>query len=124
MLRRKPALVQVYNAVNARLGQVVTVAIPERVFLRLVLSLYLVPLLAGLAGAALGQYFAGLAQVNTGTADGMSLIAAVFSFALALYLGRGSQLKLTRELNIRLLGLVQEPSAASQCQSNRGDAEG
>jgi positive regulator of sigma E activity len=124
MLRRKPALLQVHNAVDARLGQVVTVAIPEHVFLRLVLSLYLVPLLAGLAGAAAGQYFAGLMQVNTGTADGMSLFAAVFSFALALYLGRGGQLKLTRELNIRLLGPVREPSAASLCQSKRGDADG
>ena len=60
LLRRKPAVLDLDNAINARVGQPVVVGLPESVFLRLVFHLYMLPLLAGLAGAVLGQPFVGL----------------------------------------------------------------
>lgn len=51
LLRRKPAVLELKNTVNARRGQAVMVGIPETAFLALVARGYLYPLLAGLAGA-------------------------------------------------------------------------
>jgi sigma-E factor negative regulatory protein RseC len=58
LLKRKPVILELENRVNAGQGQAVMVGIPETLFLRLVARLYLFPLLAGIAGAAVGHYLA------------------------------------------------------------------
>lgn len=55
LLRRRPATLDIENRACASQGQAVMVGIPEGVFLRMAARFYLWPLLAGIAGAALGH---------------------------------------------------------------------
>ncbi len=123
LLGRKPVLVPVHNAIEARAGQVVTLGIPESAFLQILLRLYLLPLLSGLAGAAIGHQFANEMQTTAGMADGLTLIGGVIVFALALYLGRATKGELPRHLNIQLLRAVQMPPIEPDFQPKYPSAE-
>ena len=80
LLRRKPVVLDFDNSVDAGPGQAVVVGLPEAVFLRLVLRLYLYPLMAGLLGAVFGHLVARALQFSELTADllvlGAALVAA------------------------------------------------
>ena len=88
LLRRRPLLLRLTNGLDVQPGQLVTVGIPEHVFLQLVLKLYLVPLLAGLAGAAIGHHLAGRGFAHPAILDTAALIGAVSLGGLALWLAR------------------------------------
>ncbi len=81
LLKRKPVVLSMENVVGARNGQSVMVGIPESVFLRLVMRIYLIPLLSGIAGAAMGRYLSVAAGFSPGGADAMTLLCG---FALGL----------------------------------------
>jgi sigma-E factor negative regulatory protein RseC len=55
LLRRRPVVLPLGNAVGAQRGQAVIVGLPESWFLSLVARFYLYPLVAGLVGASLGH---------------------------------------------------------------------
>ena len=88
LLRRKPAVLNLDNAINARIGQPVVVGLPESVFLRLVFHFYLLPLLAGLAGAVLGHYLSVTNQWGPSVTDGIALLGAMVGAAIALLWNR------------------------------------
>ena len=58
MLARKPVVMEFENTLDATPGQGVVVGLPESLYLSLALRLYLYPLLAALAGAAVGHALA------------------------------------------------------------------
>lgn len=84
LLNRKPVVLDLSNGLDSRVGQAVIVGLPESLLLRLVLRLYLLPLLAGLAGAALGHYIAVRNNAVDGMVDGFALLGAVLAGAMAL----------------------------------------
>jgi sigma-E factor negative regulatory protein RseC len=85
MLRRRGAVMTFDNHLEARAGQAVVVGLPETWFLSLVARFYLFPLLAGLAGGALGHYVSGLFGAGIGFGDLLTLIAALLGGAVAFW---------------------------------------
>ena len=122
LLQRKPVVLELYNQPGARLGQVVMVGLPETLFLRLVFSFYLFPLLAGLAGAAIGHYISVELQVDSTTSDGLALLGAVLAGVFALIWnkqGNGQALgEFPRKITVRLLRVVGQ-GIAEQCDSTK-----
>lgn len=90
LLQRNAVLVQLENPTSAKPGDVVIVGIPERLFLSLLLRLYLRPLLMGLTGAALGNYFATRMTNQSGVIDGFSLLFGLVSAGLGVTWNRSS----------------------------------
>jgi sigma-E factor negative regulatory protein RseC len=118
LLQRKPVVLDLHNQVGARLGQAVMVGLPETLFLRLVFSFYLFPLLAGLAGAVIGHYVSVKLQVHSAASDGLALLGAVLAGAFALKWNRQGNEKELAEFpqnNTVLLLRVVEQGNAAQC---------
>ena len=90
LLQCDAVLVQLENLTQAMPGDVVIVGIPERIFLSLVLRLYLRPLLMGLAGAVLGNYFATRMTNQSGIVDGFSLLLGFVAAGLGVAWSRSS----------------------------------
>ena len=106
LLRRRPVQLQLHNVIGAQPGQAVTVGIPERLFVQLVCVLYLFPLLAALAGMAIGHYLGIRAGWNNLALDGA---------ALAVVANRQRRRLSPSGVEVRLLNVV--PSAAeAECQ--------
>jgi sigma-E factor negative regulatory protein RseC len=83
LLQRRPVTMEFANRLGASTGQAVMVGMPESLFLRLIARFYVVPLLAGLAGAAVGHYLSVMVQAGPGVTDALTLAAAVAGAALA-----------------------------------------
>jgi sigma-E factor negative regulatory protein RseC len=113
MLQRKPVLLQFPNHMGAGTGQPVVIGISENVFLRLLLRLYLLPLLVGFAGAALGYFLASTHYTHPGLLDAATAFGAVFAGGLTLWLLRTGPQDFSRNLNPKLLRLVSESSMVS-----------
>ncbi len=114
LLRRRPVKLQLHNAIGARPGQAVTVGIPERLFLRLVCMLYLVPLLAALAGMAIGHYLGIRAGWNALALDGAALAGAVLAGGAAVMMNGKRRRLSPASSEVRLLNVV-EGEAADTC---------
>jgi sigma-E factor negative regulatory protein RseC len=84
LLNRKPVVLDLSNGLGSPVGQAVIVGLPESLLLRLVLRLYLLPLLAGLAGAVFGHYIAVRNSAGDAMVDGAALLGAVLAGAVAL----------------------------------------
>jgi sigma-E factor negative regulatory protein RseC len=79
LLRRKPIVLDFADELHSRVGQGVVVGLPESLLLRLVLRFYLLPLLAGLAGAALGHYLAVRIGATGAMIDGVAATGAILA---------------------------------------------
>jgi len=88
LLNRKPVVLDLSDDLGSRVGQAVIVGLPESLLMRLVLRLYLVPLLAGLAGATLGHYISVRIGAGEAMVDGAALLGAVLVGAMALVWNR------------------------------------
>ncbi len=120
LLKRKPVVLELQNGPGARVGQSVMVGLPETLFLRLVFNFYLFPLLAGLAGAAIGHYVSVKLQVDSAASDGLALLGAVLAGFLALMwkkrrIGRQPG-EFPRKITVHLLRVV-EQSIAEHCDT-------
>lgn len=116
LTRRKPAIVRVRNVIGAREGQWVTLGIPEKTFLTLVMKLYLLPLASALAGAAIGHHLAGMMHLSSGLVDLTGIITAVVLFSVALYMCRSSDPDLPHDLVVALNPAADPPSGDAACQ--------
>lgn len=115
LLRRKPLVLRLTNSLDARTGQAVMVGIPERDFLRLLLKLYLIPLLAGLAGAALGHHLVALGFTHPVLRDVGALGGAVWFGGLALWVTRSETSGFVGDLRVTLLRIAPMAPAAGSC---------
>ena len=113
MLRRRAVELEFDNHIDARCGQAVIVGVPEALFLGLVLRFYLLPLLAGLAGAAIGHYLAGRLGAGPAVSDLLALLAGLGGGAAALLRNRRRPTEFPRGFAVHLLR-VAEPSALKE----------
>jgi len=104
LIARKPMSLELDNPLQLQVGQSVQVAITEAFFMGLLLRLYILPLLAGLAGAALGHYLADRYAMQGWTQDGLALLGAVFLAGLTLLMNPGRRLQHIVKDRVSLLG--------------------
>jgi len=120
LLQRKPVVLDLHNNPGALVGQAVMAGLPETLFLRLVLSFYLYPLLAGLAGAIIGHYVSVKLSAAPATTDGFALLGAVLAGTMALLWKRKghreSAVDFPGEIGVCLLRAV-NPAISEQCDT-------
>lgn len=104
LLQRKPVVLNLANRIAARDGDVVRVGIPERVFLVLVTRLYLLPVVMGLAGAAIGHHVGVISSAGGLGLDLAAFVGAAVGVLLGLPRWRKS-LAGPPEDTVRLLGV-------------------
>lgn len=114
LLQRKPAVLELDNSLNAQAGQAVVVGLPESLFLLIVFRLYLAPLLAGLAGAALGHYLSLRSGAGEVTTDGLSLLGAITGMAIAVAWNRKKSREFPGTDAVHLLRGA-DPAGRGQC---------
>jgi sigma-E factor negative regulatory protein RseC len=121
LLQRKPATIRVENTIDARVGQSVIVGLPETVYLRLVLLLYALPLLSGLAGAASGHYICVRLAVSAAATDGFTLLAGVLAGAAMIFWGHSQKQEFLQQIAVYLLRAVkgQEVNSCSMADQAR-----
>jgi sigma-E factor negative regulatory protein RseC len=103
LLQRRPVIVEFENSLGADEGQAVVVGLPETLFMALVTRLYLLPLLAGLAGAVCGHWMAGTMVLGPGLTDFMALIGAVLAATFVSRKNRSRQIEFPEDLTVHLL---------------------
>ena len=103
LLQRKPVIVEFEDSLGADEGQAVVVGLPETLFMALVTRLYLLPLLAGLAGAVCGHWMAGTMALGPGATDFMALIGAVLTATFVSRMNRSRQIEFPEGLTVHLL---------------------
>ena len=120
LLKRKPVVLELRNGPGARVGQSVMVGLPETLFLRLIFNFYLFPLLAGLAGAAIGHYVSVKLQADSAASDILALLGAVIAGALALMWNRQRNEEppgeIPQKITVHLLRVV-DRSIAERCDT-------
>ncbi len=121
LLNRKSSTVILENEVQAQPGQLVSIGIPEGVYLRLLFTLYLFPLVLGLVGAGIGYYLGVRMALNSSLVDGLTLFAAMLCGGLALWSVRYKRLTLPEKVNVRLLRVISGSDSVS-CQSGTGQS--
>jgi sigma-E factor negative regulatory protein RseC len=106
LLRRRDTVLSFDNDIGAAVGQAVVVGLPETVFLRLVLRLYLFPLLAALLGAVGGQFLAVHLQFSELTTDLAVLSGGLCAGFLAVRSFRVRQVEFPAQPAVHLLRAV------------------
>lgn len=124
LLRRRPVSIHVPNAIGARVGQVVQLGIPEERFLALVFRLYAIPLLAGLAGAALGFVVAQRLGSGSLVADLTTLVLAVVSAGLAMNWSRRRLGEFPLAAAVDLLQAAEPPMRSDCAAADTGRRSG
>jgi len=104
LIAGKPLSLELDNPLQLQVGQPVRVGITEAFFMGLLLRLYLLPLLAGLFGAALGHYLANVFAAQGWVQDGLALLGALFLAGLTLLMNPGKKLRQKSQDRVNLLG--------------------
>lgn len=85
LLQRKPAIIELPRQdVDVEPGQMVTLAFPEQVYLKMVLAYYGWPLLAALTGAAIAYGLGGWLQMGPVMLDVVSLLGGILAGGLLM----------------------------------------
>ena len=89
LLQRKPVIMELArNDMNVEPGQMVTLAFPEQVYLKLVFASYGWPLLAALAGAFAGHSFGTWMQLGPGLIDTSALLGGLLAGGLIMRINK------------------------------------
>jgi len=89
LLQRKPVIMELArNDMNVEPGQMVTLAFPEQVYLKLVFTSYGWPLLAALAGAFAGHGLGTWLQLGPGMTDASTLFGGLLAGGLVMRIGK------------------------------------
>lgn len=106
LLKRRPVDLMFENHLGAENGQAVMVGLPESLFLKLVIRLYLVPLLSGLAGAMLGHYVLYRAGTSGAVLDFGALAVAVTGAWMAIRRNAKWKTEFTGDPTVHLLRIL------------------
>ena len=109
LVGRRPVILELKNSLYSDVGQLVIVGLPEALLLRLVIRLYLLPLLAGLAGAALGHYISFSNGANAAMMDGAALVGAIAAGAAMLLINRRREIEFPTPEAVHVLRHVERP---------------
>lgn len=108
LLRRRPVVLDLDNALGAGQGQAVVVGLPESWFLALVARFYLYPLLAGLVGAMLGHYVSGKFDPVTAVSDAAALLGALLAGMAAVRHNGKWSAEFSDRVDVHLLRVVED----------------
>lgn len=108
LLRRRPVVLTLANALAVRQGQAVVVGLPESWFLTLLVRFYLYPLLAGLVGAMLGHYVSVKFEAATAVKDAAALFGAVLAGVAAVRHNRKWSTEFSDLVDVHLLRVVDD----------------
>ena len=106
LLRRRPVELEFDNRIGATPGQAVMIGLPESLFLALTLRFYLLPLLAGLAGAVAGHWLASRAGLEGAVLDLAAAAGGIVLAILVLRRTRRWQMEFSSDHAVKLLGIV------------------
>ena len=106
LLKRNPVVLELENGIDAERGQAVMVGISEGTYLRLVARLYLVPLLAGMSGAAVAYYLSTRVNVSQASSDAITLLCGIACGAVALIRNRKHSMEFHETFIVHLLRIV------------------
>ena len=105
LIRSKPVILELEkNGLEVKPGQMLTLALPEQVYIKLVFTSYGWPLLAALAGAFAGYSLGVWLQFGPGLIDTLTFIAGILAAWLVMRLirSRGTAGNVLSSLNITL----------------------
>jgi len=117
LLNRKPVVLDLIDGLDSRVGQSVIVGLPETLLLRLVYRLYLLPLLGGLAGAALGHYITLRNGAGDAIVDGVALLGAILAGLIVLIWNRKREIEFPVVNDVHLLRHA-DRSLTNSCDRN------
>jgi sigma-E factor negative regulatory protein RseC len=106
LLRRNPVVLELENEINARDGQAVMVGISEGIYLRLITRLYLFPLLAALAGAAIAFYFCVRVELGQAGSDVVTLLGGLACGTAAILWNRKVTMEFPGPFIVHLLRVI------------------
>lgn len=117
LLRNRPLILEFENHLHARPGQGVVVGVAEAWFLQLVARFYLLPLLAGLGGAAVGHYLSVKMQFDPWARDLAALAGALVAGAAVFRWSRVEAVELGGDSAVHLLRLAERPDRFSDMEN-------
>jgi sigma-E factor negative regulatory protein RseC len=89
LIRKKPVILELpRDGLKVEAGQMLTLAFPERVFVKMVFTSYGSPLLAAIAGAFAGHGLAGWLNLGAGLTDATTLFGGILAAWLILRVAR------------------------------------
>jgi sigma-E factor negative regulatory protein RseC len=106
-LKRSPVTLELENRVNARQGQPVMVGIPEALYLRLISRLYLFPLLAAIAGAAIGYYLSVFNGIGPASTDMLTLLSGFTGGSAIIWWNRNDSREFSESIIVHLLRIIE-----------------
>jgi len=106
LLRRRPVELELDNGLGARPGQAVIVGLPETLFVALTARFYLLPLLAGLAGAVAGHLLASRAGLDGAMLDLSAAAGGVLLAVVSLRMSRRRGMEFSPDRVVKLLRIV------------------
>ncbi len=121
LLNRRSVEIRVENSIGAVAGQTVLLGLSETEFLALVLRLYGLPLLAGLAGAMVCHQITVMNDFGPASRDLLTLVTAGLSGGLALRYMSARNKRRFKDLPVMLLA-AKPGTAACRAASPGGDA--
>ena len=113
LLKRSPVSLEFPNDLDCRVGQSVVVGLTETVLLRIVFRLYLLPLLAGLAGATFGHYISVTGGAGELMTDASALLGALLAGSAILVWNRQRENEFSAGNTVHLLRNVDRSPAES-----------
>ena len=114
LVGRKPTVLELSKEFEVKVGQIVIVGLPESVFLLLVMRLYLLQLLSGLAGAVIGHYIASSLGATSAQTDVSALLVTVLAASLAVVWNRNRSSGIPGSVATRLVRILDRPGS-DQC---------
>lgn len=113
LVRRKPLEIRLDNAAGARVGQSVQLGLQESLYMRLVIQLYGLPLVAGLGGGFIGRYLGMRAAAAPVVLDALVLVGALGGALVALiFLHRASK----RDINSKDIAMLKIVASEGACE--------
>jgi len=123
LLQRKPVVLELArNGIDVEAGQMLTLAVPGQLFMKLVLASYGWPLLAALAGAYAGNGVGSWLQLDPQTTDLMTLAAGIAAAWIFLRLIRRSNTTETILKSLRMT-TCRYPETPDMCNGARNAPE-
>lgn len=123
LLQRKPVVLELeQNELSVTPGEMVTLAFPEQIYIKLIFAAYGWPLLAALAGTFVGHGLGTWLTLGPGSIDAMTLLAGLLSggFVMHWIKGRGNAASVLKSLDTMVYYPAESPA---MCRGGNEDTQ-